>query len=126
MSECPNQWMMDVNGQYQKLMDLLISLSTASLILPPIFLQKYLGVTEEPLLAFLDGWAVASTACFGLTILLGIGFHWASAKWVKQAWEQPVSLSRKALERLLDTIFVVANTSFVLGIVLFLRFISHG
>jgi hypothetical protein len=122
----PRQWIIDVNTRYQKLVDLLISLSTGALILPPIFLQRYLGVTDEPLLAFLDGWAVGSTACFGITILAGIAFHLVSAKWVKHAWGQPIALSGRSVERILDTIFVIANLTFLSGIGLFLVFISHA
>jgi hypothetical protein len=103
---------------------LLISLSTASLILPPIFLQKYLGIDDEPLLMFLDWWAVSSTLCFGLVVLLGIGFHWASAKRVKQAWGRATVLSGSQLERVLDALFALAAACFVLGVGFFLVFIT--
>lgn len=121
----PIAWRKDVNAYYQKVIDLLISLATGALILPPIFLQTYLGVKEEPLLIFLDGWAFASTGSFVFTIGSGIAYHYASAKWLKRAWGQQTLLSARAIERWMDWMFWAAVAGFLGGIICFLEFIVN-
>jgi hypothetical protein len=121
----PVRWMVDVNQRYQKVVDLLISLSTAALVLPPLFLQQFLGVQTEPLALFMDKWAWGSLASFGLAILLGIAFHWLSAKWIKRAWGQPTVLSQRALERCLDITLVGACLAFVAGLSAFVVFATR-
>jgi hypothetical protein len=119
----PHPWKIAVNEKYQKVIDLLISLSTASLILPPIFLQKFLGITDDPLLIHMDAWAFTSIGCFGLSVLFGIVFHWISAKWIKHAWGQPTWWSERALERTLDSLFLASTGAFLSGIATFVAFI---
>lgn len=122
----PVKWKIEVNARYQKVADLLISLATGALILPPIFLREYLGVRDEPLAMFLNGWAYTSVVSFGLTILLGIAFHYASVKWIKQAWGQRTLLRPQALERLMDVLFGGMIAFFLTGIACFLNFVASA
>jgi hypothetical protein len=121
----PIAWRKDVNTYYQKVIDLLISLATGALILPPIFLQTYVGVKDEPLLIFLDGWEFASTGFFVLTSGSGIALHYTSAKWLKRAWGQRTMLSARAIERWMDWLFWAAVIGFLAGIACFLQFIVN-
>lgn len=122
----PVAWRKDVNTYYQKVIDFLIGLATGALILPPILLQTYLGVKDEPLLMFLDSWAFTSTGLFVLTIGSGIAFHYTSAKWLKQAWGQPTLLSGQAIERWMDWLFWSAIVGFIGGLACFLQFIFNA
>jgi hypothetical protein len=40
------QWKIDVNDRFRRLVDLLLGLSTAGLVLPALFLREYLGIPE--------------------------------------------------------------------------------
>src|SRR5213079_885171 len=42
----PERWKIEVNDRYQKVVDVIIGLATASLVLPPFLLRTYLGVQE--------------------------------------------------------------------------------
>jgi hypothetical protein len=85
-------------------------------------LKEFLGVKEEPIAMFLDTWAYTSLAGFAATILFGIVFHYASAKWVKQAHGQPVRVVGRHLEGLLDWCFALTAVSFAIGIACFVEF----
>ncbi len=122
-----DQWKIDVNDRFQRLVDLLIGLSTAGLVLPALFLKDYLGIPEaNPLLIYLDRNAYLSVGAFLLTILFGIVYHYTSTKWVKCAWGQPTFLSSKTLERALDGTFWLMAVSFVSALIFFLLFVAHG
>jgi hypothetical protein len=118
----PRQWMIDVNTREQKFVDVLISLATGALILPPLLLQTYLGVREEPLAIFLDEKVYGSWLCLLLSIVSGVAFHYWSAKWVRHAWGQPVRIKEAQLEKVMDGIFWSQIVLFIGGLVLFLLY----
>jgi hypothetical protein len=118
-----DQWKIDVNARYVRLVDLLISLSTGAIVLPPLFLKTYLGVTTEPVAMFLDGYSVASILLFALTLGLGLVYHLISVQWVKHAWGQPTALSMRALERLLRGVLIGMVVGFAGGLLSFTQFI---
>lgn len=122
-----DQWRIDVNDRYQRVVDLFIGLSTGALILPALFLKEYLGVPETyPLLMYLEPSAYSSVAAFFLAISLGVVYHYTSAKWVKCAWHQPTYFRSRTLERLLDWSFWLMVLSFMTGLGLFLLFVAHA
>jgi hypothetical protein len=96
------------------------------LILQPVFLRQYLGVEKEPLAIFLDEWAIASIGMFSLPIVIGIAFHYGSAKWIKQAWGERTWLSTQGLECWLDGLFWMQAGSFLGGIAFFLVIVIKG
>lgn len=100
----PERWKIEVNERYLRIIDLLIGLATACLILPSLFLREILGLKDEPIAIYLDQSAYGAVAAFSTTIALGVGFHYASAKWVKRAWGQPVRFIGARLELVLDVI----------------------
>lgn len=127
MTEHREQWKIDVNERFQKLVDLLIALSTAGLVLPAIFLKDYLGIPEHnPLLMYYDRQAFRSVGSFLLAIMFGIIYHYTSTKWVKSAWGQPTFLGSRTLERMLDWTIGLMALSFVLGLVFFLKFVTDA
>jgi hypothetical protein len=119
-------WKIEVNDRYQRVVDLLISLATGALVLPPLFLKEFLGVKDEPIALFLDYWAYVSLAGFASAILFGILFHYTSAKWVKHAYDRPVRFLGSHLEVLLEWLFWLTVVTFVLGIVCFVQFVLHS
>jgi len=84
MSSCPDQFKLDVNDRYQKGVALVTSLSTASLILPILFLKDIVNVTGNQTVAdaltadVYLGWKMLAASIF-----LGILYYFFSAKWVK-------------------------------------------
>jgi len=120
------EWKVKVNAQYLRIIDLVISLSTAALVLPPLFLKDFFGIRDEPLALFLDEKAFWSWGLLSFAIFLGICFHYASAKWIKQASGLPVMVSPKWLERLMDWVFWATVASFMGGLVLFVLFIRES
>jgi hypothetical protein len=116
-------WKAEVNAQYQRIVDLLISLATAALVLPPLFLRDFFGIKDEPLAIFLDNRVWLSWGFLSLAIFFGIGFHYASTKWIKHVWGVPVNTSPRILEIILDFCFWGTSFSFIAGLGFFLAFI---
>jgi hypothetical protein len=63
-----------------------------------------------------------------LSILFGIAFHFASAKWVRLAWEQPVSFFRipasdSVVEKVLEVSFWGTIIALGIGIGLIVWFV---
>jgi hypothetical protein len=123
------QWRIDTNDRYQKAVGTIIGLTTASLVLPTVFLRDILGIPkEEPLFEHLNWLVYISWFLFGFSIISGIIFYYASAKWVKQSWGEDVKwlngskIKEKTLERILDWLFRMMMVFFVFGIVFFVIF----
>jgi hypothetical protein len=122
----PQQWLIDINVRDQKFVDVVISLSTGSLVLPPLLLRTYLGVTDSPLAMFLDWPVYWSWGLLTAAILSGIAFHYASSKWVKHAWGLPLLIQPRKLEVVMNILFWVMILSFVSGLVFFLIFVRRA
>ncbi len=118
-----DQWKIEINDRYQKVISTIIGLATASLVLPVLFLRNILSIPqEEPLLNYLDGIIVCSWFLLFLSIFSGTVFYYVSAKWIKHAWGQKTWLSATKIEKILDVTFWVAIVFFLIGLVLFLCF----
>jgi len=121
-----HKWRMDVNDRYQKVVDAILNLATASLILPILFLRSFIGVPDgTPILPKLSCLAFIAWALLLCAIIFGILFYYASAKWVKLALGQRVWLSATALERVLDWAFWLMVFSFLSGLICFIVFAVH-
>jgi hypothetical protein len=113
----PDQWRIDTNNCYSKVVSTVISLATGSLVLPILFLREFLAVPKDKALSpLLNCTVYLSWVCFSAAILLGLIYSWLSAKWVKLAWNKEIMLSESTLERLLDTTFVGMLLLFLAGI----------
>jgi hypothetical protein len=110
------EWKAQANAEYQKALALIIGLATGSLVLPIFFLREFAGVPQDkPLLPVLNAWVFGSWILLVLCILLGVIFHYVSAKWLKLAHGGPVRVSEVCLERILDWTFWLSVASFFLG-----------
>jgi hypothetical protein len=108
---------------YQKVVNTVMGLATASLILPVFFLRNFLSVPQdEPLVNYLYGSIYWSWIFLVLSIVSGTIFFYVSAKWIKQAWRQKTWLSAKVTERILDFAFALQIIFFLIGIGLFVFF----
>jgi hypothetical protein len=117
------QWKIETNDRYQKVVGTIMGLATGSLVLPVLFLRSFLSVPgDRPLLNYLCGSIYWSWILLGLSVISATVFYYVSAKWVKHAWGQSTWLSPKTIERTLDVVFWIQIVSFLLGIGLFLFF----
>jgi len=129
MSSCPDQFKLDVNDRYQKGVALVTSLSTASLILPILFLKDIVNVTGNQTVAdaltadVYLGWKMLAASIF-----LGVLYYFFSAKWVKLAWGKStdifwVPVSEGFVEYLLDASYLVMMICFGGGMYYILSFV---
>jgi len=123
-------WRFDTNERYREVVRLIISLSTASLLLPIFLAREFLSLPEAT--ALKDVFTCAVYWSWGLlaaSILLGIIFHYLSAKWSRLAWGKPArvlgcDVSEKKVEAMLDATFWGCVVGFICGvgaIMIFLR-----
>jgi hypothetical protein len=119
-------WQIEVATQYQKAVDLLVGLGVGSLVLPPLFLTTYLGVTTEPIAMFLNQWSYWSAICFVGVVAAGITYHLVLAHLAKVAAGGPALLSSTVLYRCLVGLMVLIVVAFLAGLALFLEFVMHS
>ena len=128
MSDCIKQWKLDVNDRYSRGVGVVISLSSASLILPIFFLNNIEAIeTGRTLASYLTCWVYFGWGLLGLSILAGIYYYYLSAKWTKLAWDQPTHIwktqvSDKCVENLLDNSYFMMMAGFVLGLIFMIIF----
>ncbi|MBS1115348.1 MAG: hypothetical protein H6Q94_1077 [Nitrospirae bacterium] len=117
------QWKIETNNTYQKVVGTIMGLATASLVLPVLFLRNFLSVPQEkPLVNYLCGSIYWSWALLALSIFFGTIFYYVSTKWIKQAWGQRTYLSANTIENILDLTFWLEIIFFIMGICLFVFF----
>ncbi len=124
-SQPKDRWKIDVNDRYQKVLGTVITLATTAPVLPMLFLREFLAVPKDKgLLGFLDYRVYASWVLLSISVVAGIVFYYLSAKWIKLAWGEPVSISSGRLEFLLNLSFWLSVGAFVLGTACFLWFVT--
>jgi hypothetical protein len=83
-SEAELKWMLAVNSNYQDAMRTLVTLVTASLVLPTFLVRNFVKVPEGKTLSdVLDFSAYVSWVLMFLSLGCCMVFFWASAKYVK-------------------------------------------
>ena len=122
------EWKAKANAEYQKVMNTIITLATATLVLPTLFLKDYLGVTPgTPLKLSLKPSVYLAWLCLLLAIGAAIGFYFTSAKWLKQAYGGPVRMSEQRIQMFLVLTFTTSVVMFLAGLLLLLWFmVSAG
>jgi hypothetical protein len=77
-------WKIIVNTNYQEVMKTLMSLVTASLLLPFFLIRNFLGVPEgQPIAKYLRSSAYLSWFSLLLSLVCGMVFYYMSAKFAK-------------------------------------------
>ena len=122
MSECENQWKIDVNDRYERAVGVVTSLSSASLVLPILFLKDIASINSVTSFATsLNYWTFGGWILLSLSILSGIIYYFSSAKWVKLAWGQSadifgIQVRERLIENLLDITYFIMMTGFLTGL----------
>jgi hypothetical protein len=122
MPDCTNQWKIDVNDRYERAVGVVTSLSSASLVLPILFLKDIAKIDSVTSFATsLNHWAFLGWGLLSLSILSAIIYYFSSAKWVKLAWGQQadifwLSVNEQFIEWLLDISYFLMMTSFISGL----------
>jgi hypothetical protein len=117
------QWKIDANDRYQKVVSTIMGLATAALVLPVLYLRNFLSVPQEkPLVDYLCGSVYWSWVLLTLSIIAGTIYYYLSAKWIKHAWGQKTLLSSKSIENALDWTFWIQVLFFLLGMGLLVLF----
>ena len=139
MAEPKEPWVIGLNAQYQKVVNTIITLSTAALVLPVFFLRDLVGniPPKTSLLTLLQeptfcGFPIAflSWGCFSVSILSGILFYYVSATRIKEAWGVTDntlfmrSVEGNTVQCWLFFTFDACMVFFVLGIVALLSFVT--
>lgn len=126
----PEQWKIDVNDRYQKAAALVISLSTASLVLPIFFLKNILAIEgDRAIIDVVDKYVYWGWGLLGASILSGILYMFFSAKWVKLSWKKKadifwIPVNNKWTEHLLDWSYFIMMCGFLGGIVCILKYMA--
>lgn len=96
-------WKVPVNANYQEVMKTLMSLVTASLVLPLFLIRTFLGVREgEPIAHHLRPWAYISWGSMLLSLACGMSFFFASAKFLKVVSGGTETWPEKTFENIRD------------------------
>lgn len=115
-------WRIETNDRYRELISVILSLSTAALLLPVFLSREFLGVkAEKPLNEIFSSTTYWAWAFLAASIFACICFYFFSAKWTRLAWEQPVSLfgipvSESFIEHALEIFLWVSIIGFLGGI----------
>jgi hypothetical protein len=132
-----DEWKLKTNAVYQEVMKSLMSLVTASLILPVLFIRDFLGVpSEHAIREKLSLSAYMSWASLFASLVCGMLFYYFSAKflkvvcgghekpwWKKSLWRKRDRSAEEFFERGRDFFGKGAVAFFLLGLLLFGRFV---
>ena len=114
----PNNWKLVVNANYQDLIKILMSLTTASLVVPFLLIKNFLAVPgDRPLSEYLPRAAYWFWALMFASLVCDAVFFYASVKFIKVVSGGPGC--EKFLEPLRDAAIWGASTFFAAGLVSF-------
>jgi hypothetical protein len=115
-------WRFDTNERYREVVRLILSLSTASLLLPIFFAREFLSISDAVALkSVFSCWVYVSWTLLVISIMSGIKFHFLSAKWIRLAWGKSASILGKgvtdsSVECMLNVAFWSTMITFILGV----------
>jgi hypothetical protein len=122
-------WRFDTNERYREVIRSLMTLSTATLLLPVFFAREFLAVDKiVPLKKVFGGLIYSSWIALGVGILSGVFFHYVSGKWMAFAWgREDVEIwkwktTEDEIEAMLNWSFWISFLGFVLGLILIVAF----
>ena len=130
MSECPEQWKLDVNDRYARGVSVVTSLSTAPLVLPMLYLKNIAAAdTTKPRTDSLSCLVYFVLVCLGVSIISSVIYYYFSAKWVKNAWgETPDIFDRpitgSSIEKWLDRSLFFMMSGFLIGLGCIVYFVA--
>jgi hypothetical protein len=104
-------------------MKLLMSLATASLVLPLTFVKAF--TANGPAAHSLRPAAYWSWGFLGGSLLFGMLCYWASTKFAKVVYGGPESISEQSFEKVRDVSIAGAVLCFFVGLALALCFLAN-
>lgn len=117
------EWKPKANAEYQKVIASIISLSTATLVFPTLFLKDFIGLAAGASLRSSLSYSVfVAWALLFIAIFCCLVYYYLSAKWLKHSYGGTVKWSGQAIENCLDISFWAAGGTFILGLLLLLVF----
>ena len=122
-------WRLDTNDRYREVVRTILSLSTASLVVPVFFLRNILSVpNNKSLIDILDWTVVVSWILLFVSVIFGLVFYYASAKWIRLAWGESAgffgrSTNETIVEAVLDFSFWGSVITFFIGLGMIFWFI---
>jgi hypothetical protein len=130
----PEVGKLEVNKQYQEAIKIVISLVTASLTLPIVFLKDILHVDAANVKDKLDPMAYASWVLLGISLLACVGFYVFSTKFTKAVYgmyaekEKKLEMKPGAFEHQMenwrDAMVYIAAPTAVAGLLALLIFFA--
>jgi len=122
-SKNSEKWEVLTSDRYLKIVSTVISLATAAIALPLLFIRQVVGAPAgQSISKLITCSAWVAWLSLTLAIAFGLAYSWVSVRWVKCALGQPTKLPRNSIERLADTLFVLMALGFVIGILAIGRF----
>ncbi len=126
-SATDERWKLDVNERYQKAVGTVISLSTAALGSPIIFLKDIHA--NRSILDVLTFSAYMGGILLAVSIVCGVVYYFFSAKWVKLALVKQadffwIRLGNTFVESVLDATYFVMLIGFLAGVYFMLQFMA--
>ncbi len=129
-TESGERWKLDVNDRYQRAVATVISLSTAALVSPIVFLKNVVAPGEgKSIVSLLDFTAYVGWLLLAVSIVSGILYYYLSAKWVKLALGKTadifgISTNGRFVERALDLTYLFMMVGFLAGTACMLKFMA--
>jgi len=128
VNEPADKWKLDVNDRYQKAVATVITLCTAGLVSPIVFLKDAVG-PNKPIVSVLTCSAYYGWIFLSVSIVSGVLYYYFSAKWVKMALGQPADIfwnktSPKVVEWALDLTYFAMMIGFLGGMACMLGFMA--
>ncbi|MGH9747357.1 MAG: hypothetical protein ACRD59_14770 [Candidatus Acidiferrales bacterium] len=124
------RWKLDVNDRYQKAVATVITLSSAALVSPIVFLKDMLSLGEHnSIVTLLNRTAYIGWILLAVSIVCGLLYYYFSAKWTKLALTKSadvlwVPLNEKFSELALDLTYFFMMIGFLGGTACMLRFMA--
>ena len=122
-------WRFDTNERYREVVRSMMTMSTATLLLPVFFAREFLAVDKNiPLKCVFGRLIYSSWVVLAVGILSGIFFHYISGKWMVYAWgRKDVQIwlwdtTEDGVEKMLNWSFWISFAGFVAGVGLILGF----
>jgi hypothetical protein len=116
----PNNWKLVVDRNYQDVMNTLMSLTTASLVVPFLLIKNFLAVPkDQPLSKYLPCAAYWFWALMFASLVCDAVFFYASAKFIKVVLGGPETWTQEHLELMRDCAIKGASVFFAAGLVSF-------
>src|SRR5260221_8147992 len=126
-SASDERWKLDVNERYQRAVSTVITLSTAALGSPIVFLKDIHA--NRSILDVLTFSAYMGGILLAMSIVCAVVYYFYSAKWVKLALVNQadffgIPIGKETVESVLDVTYFIMMIGFLVGVYFMLQFMA--